>query len=666
MSLYAWDRVRKERCTIDRLLAVGFVVCVVFTNCPTVVAQFRYRKIADTTTLIPSGTGTFISFTDAAYDGQNVLLLANGASGQAGVYLWNGSTLTALADVGSTIPNGGGTFTGFSRISIDAGNVAFVATGSMKDGVYTTVGGGLRKVADVGTLMPGSTASFTQFTFSTDVAVDGSNVYFDAMGTDGASVFQEGVYRDTNGVLTSIVDRNTTIPDNGNKYIFFDDVDAQGGKVVFGGGRGSGGGNGIYTTLGASSGPVRTVMNTNTVVPGLTNPLATYSPNDARISGSNIAFGAESSGSFSHGLYLEGSGVIEQVADSTITNPANGSKYSSIGNYYALSGSNVAFSGSSGGPTGLFLKRDAGVSTVLHTANSLDKKDISSLSVYGESLAGEKMVFGASFSDGSSGLYLAEPYDVTPGPSSTTFAPVFDASANGSTVSGTGLRIDVQNRPSSGVDERAILEFNVASLPAAATLKTVQLEIKTSLLTSNTTEGPTLAVYGYTGDGILTAADRLRTDVFLGESPMVFNTGTLRFNLDPLAVAQVLQGGGFLGLVGIGSFNGNQLGFDSKELSSSSGAKLIVTYGATLPGDFDLNGKVNAADYVVWRNGLGSTYTAAHYDDWRAHFGSTLSTGAGLAAAVPEPGTLVGVLVACAFAVGWRGGQRLLSFKRND
>jgi hypothetical protein len=53
---------------------------------------------------------------------------------------------------------------------------------------------------------------------------------------------------------------------------------------------------------------------------------------------------------------------------------------------------------------------------------------------------------------------------------------------------------------------------------------------------------------------------------------------------------------------------------------------------------------VNAADYTVWRNGLGSLYDAADYDDWKANFGSGAGSGSGSAGvarfAVPEPACL--------------------------
>jgi probable HAF family extracellular repeat protein len=57
-----------------------------------------------------------------------------------------------------------------------------------------------------------------------------------------------------------------------------------------------------------------------------------------------------------------------------------------------------------------------------------------------------------------------------------------------------------------------------------------------------------------------------------------------------------------------------------------------------LPGDFNFDGNVDAADYVVWRKTDG---TPAGYTTWRANFGRT--SGSGFAASenpVPEPSDL--------------------------
>ncbi len=70
-----------------------------------------------------------------------------------------------------------------------------------------------------------------------------------------------------------------------------------------------------------------------------------------------------------------------------------------------------------------------------------------------------------------------------------------------------------------------------------------------------------------------------------------------------------------------------------------------------LPGDFNTDGIVDAADYTVWRNGLGSLYTTDDYAVWKSHFGESAGSGAAAivsdrTAAVPEPGSLPILLIA--------------------
>lgn len=65
-----------------------------------------------------------------------------------------------------------------------------------------------------------------------------------------------------------------------------------------------------------------------------------------------------------------------------------------------------------------------------------------------------------------------------------------------------------------------------------------------------------------------------------------------------------------------------------------------VTLSVVLPGDFTHSGDVNAADYVSWRKGVGTTYTSNDYITWRTHFSQTASAAASLSAAVPEPSTV--------------------------
>ena len=67
---------------------------------------------------------------------------------------------------------------------------------------------------------------------------------------------------------------------------------------------------------------------------------------------------------------------------------------------------------------------------------------------------------------------------------------------------------------------------------------------------------------------------------------------------------------------------------------------------AAVEGDYNANGKVDAADYVLWRNGgpLANevadpgTVSPADYGEWRTRFGNPPGSGSGLGnLSVPEP-----------------------------
>ena len=90
----------------------------------------------------------------------------------------------------------------------------------------------------------------------------------------------------------------------------------------------------------------------------------------------------------------------------------------------------------------------------------------------------------------------------------------------------------------------------------------------------------------------------------------------------------------------------------------------IAYLGPALAGDFNDDGTVDAADYIVWRKGLGTSHTQAGYNVWRANFGKTSTSGAtadlpsSANSPVPEPIThVLAALAIAAFA-----GQRRISY----
>jgi hypothetical protein len=95
---------------------------------------------------------------------------------------------------------------------------------------------------------------------------------------------------------------------------------------------------------------------------------------------------------------------------------------------------------------------------------------------------------------------------------------------------------------------------------------------------------------------------------------------------------------------------------------------VALSGATTVPGDYNHNGIVDTADYIVWRSTLGSTtdlradgdttgasagkIDQADYTFWKNHFGQSGSGSA--AAAVPEPAAGLLALVAATLASAMR------------
>jgi microcystin-dependent protein len=112
---------------------------------------------------------------------------------------------------------------------------------------------------------------------------------------------------------------------------------------------------------------------------------------------------------------------------------------------------------------------------------------------------------------------------------------------------------------------------------------------------------------------------------------------------------------------------GSGPGLTNRILGSPSGAEAVTlsvanlpshAHAVSVPGDFNFNGVVDTADYVVWRKTLGSP---SDYNLWRTNFGKTLMSG--LAddlesdVAVPEPVAVMLALlglVGTTLQLGWR------------
>jgi hypothetical protein len=170
----------------------------------------------------------------------------------------------------------------------------------------------------------------------------------------------------------------------------------------------------------------------------------------------------------------------------------------------------------------------------------------------------------------------------------------------------------------------------------------------------------------FTGPGSITV-DSAGIDVYRQDENGIWTGGTAPISYQQLWEEGILKANGLTGKVGItfGDNNANPItlqqadfntfftvtgtpGMDNYTLTS----RIEGTLPPGLAGDYNSDGAVNAADYVVWRNGDSPDDTQAGYDLWRANFGKTGGSGAALASAgVPEPSTLV--LVGLAIGAAW-------------
>jgi len=93
-------------------------------------------------------------------------------------------------------------------------------------------------------------------------------------------------------------------------------------------------------------------------------------------------------------------------------------------------------------------------------------------------------------------------------------------------------------------------------------------------------------------------------------------------------------------------------------LNDDMSVVVSLPFSIGLPGDYNGDGTVDAADYVVWRKGTLNGQEG--YNDWRANFGRSATVGTGLAS-VPEPMAAVLIMMGC--AATWTLRHKRSSFR---
>ncbi len=185
-------------------------------SCDSAIPVEPCRRLADRTTVIPSGAGTFDAFSSLAVTAEvpgptpppiHVAFIGSGVA-QQGVYSCNTAApvepCSRIADLTTSIPGGSGSFTGFGDLDLAQDllgiippqssplRVAFIGSGAGQQGVYSCDSAIPTRTpafasADRMTVIPGGTGTFTGFT---SVSASLGHTAFLGLGTNG----QAGIY----------------------------------------------------------------------------------------------------------------------------------------------------------------------------------------------------------------------------------------------------------------------------------------------------------------------------------------------------------------------------------------------------------------------------------------------------------------------------------------
>lgn len=184
-------------------------------------------RVADLTTAIPGGAGSFTDFiASPSLHGDRVGFIGFGSGGQKGVYLGDGS-LGVVADTATAIPGGGGSFVDFLGLDVDGSSIVFRGAGATSIGVYLGSGGSLSVIADSATAIPGGTGSFTGFGAS--VALDDGAVTFTGSGASN----QFGIYTTLGGTLSVVIDQTATLDGKELDFLSAGSFGSDGGQIAF-------------------------------------------------------------------------------------------------------------------------------------------------------------------------------------------------------------------------------------------------------------------------------------------------------------------------------------------------------------------------------------------------------------------------------------------------
>ncbi|MHC4992701.1 MAG: DUF7453 family protein [Planctomycetota bacterium] len=360
-----------------------------------------FTLIANGSTPIPDAGEQFGFVFDPAYDAGEACFWGRNPSFDQGIYAMTGDQLRVIADTSTSIPGGFGTFDTFGGDPmLHGGDIVLVGWGPANQmGIYTpgVLDGTVLVFADRNMSVPQGTGNFT---FTGWPSVYGGVLTF--LGFGGG---QTGIYRvaSPGSAATVVVDKGTTIPQGNLTFTAFEGPSHNKGQVAF---RGTGpfDQRGIYLKTGDD---LQLIANRSTSIPQGIGSFTDFGTIPSLSDGTMAFVGQGAAGQI--GVYRY-DGSLHRIADRTTMIPEGTGGFTSFHNFVSNSGGRVAFIGEgTGGQRGLYVDDHGTLRKLIDQDDSLDGQAIQSISsIDRDALDGNRIAFTVVFENGGGfGAYIA-------------------------------------------------------------------------------------------------------------------------------------------------------------------------------------------------------------------------------------------------------------------
>jgi len=182
-----------------------------------------------------------------------------------------------------------------------------------------------------------------------------------------------------------------------------------------------------------------------------------------------------------------------------------------------------------------------------------------------------------------------------------------------------------------------LMEFDLSSIPKDAIVDWAKLEVHVGGLTS---DGSTLEVVGYHGDGIITPADVVNPGYWLSTIGQISSLGLYTWDISLDLISSALKSDSHVGL----HFQPGDSSLASFDITLNSPTtlswepRLALAYIIPEPisGDFDDDRDIDGADFLAWQRdpSVGSV------TEWKSYY-ATAAQLSSIQVEVPEPVSIV-------------------------